>query len=57
MRKMTDPKELYKAHIPPVSLTSLKWIGVDYRTQKEKKLGPIHFYSVWEQLVSLNGRD
>lgn len=58
--KMTDPKQLCGAHISPVSLTSLKWIRVDYRTHNRKEAGGLFTsisYSVLEQLVSLNRRD
>lgn len=58
--KMTDPKELCGVHVSTVSLTSLKWIRVDYRTHKRKEAGGLFTsvsYSVLEQLVSLNGKD
>lgn len=55
--KMTDPKELCGAHTSPISLTSLKWIRVDYRTDKRKEADGLFTsisYSVLEQLVSLS---
>ena len=56
---MTDPKQLCRAHLSAVSLTSFKWIRVDYRTHKRKEAGGLFTsvsYSVLEQLVNLNWR-